>query len=283
MRKLRLGQVDYINCQPVYYAIEECLIPVDAKIYKGVPAELNKKFLAGKLDITPISSIEYARNADNCFILPGLSISADGRVASILLFSKVPVTELEGKKVCLTSSSATSVALLKIILEHYYHVNVEFITQKPNLKEMLKECDAALLIGDDAMKADAGKKLYNGQPLFVTDLGEVWKEFTGEKMIYALWVIRKEFANKYPGQVAAITEQLQESRQLGLANIDKLVDKAAKKSKLTKKVLNEYFTIICHDFTKDYQRALLCFYDYAYKSGLVNERVKLNIWGESDG
>lgn len=282
MKKLCLGQVDYINCLPVYHAIEEGLVPIDAKIFKGVPAELNKELIAGKLHITPLSSIEYARNADKLLILPGLSISADGRVSSILLFSKVPITELDGKKVSLTSSSRTSVVLLKILLEHYYHVKVEYSTKRPILKEMLRTSDAALLIGDDAMIANAGKKQYKGQDLYVTDLGEVWKEFTGEKMIYALWVIRKDYVEKYPANVAKITEQLHRSRLVGLENIPTLVEKTSKRSKLSKEILEDYFQTIKHDFTEDYQKALLTYYDYAYKSGLINERVKLNIWSETD-
>lgn len=280
MRKLRLGMVDYINCLPVYHAIEEGYVPMEATLHKGVPAELNKLFITGKLDITPISSIEFARNSDKCMILPGLSISADGPVRSILLFSKVPVTELEGKKVCLTSSSATSVALLKILLEHYYHVNVEYVTQKPVLNEMLKNSDAALLIGDDAMKANSVEARFEDQPLFVTDLGEIWKEFTGLKMVYALFVIRKDYVEKYPENIPVIVEQLHKSREIDLTRIPEMVAKAGKNSKLSKKSLFEYFDTIRHEFTEDYQHALLTYYDYAYKSGLIKERVKLNIWGE---
>nr|WP_274380964.1 menaquinone biosynthesis protein [Desulforadius tongensis] len=279
---MRLGQVDYINCMPVYHALEEGQLPLDAALVKGPPAKLNKMFLKGELDITPISSIEYARHADECYILPNLSISADGRVASIFLFSKVPVTELEGKRVVLTSSSATSVALLKILFEHYYHVDVEYATMDPDLDSMLNNADAALLIGDDAMLAN--QRVKDEQlPIIVTDLGEAWKEFTGEKMVFAIWVIRRDYVEQNNDYVTVITETLHRSKQLGIGQVDTLVDIASRKSGLPKDLLKEYFQLINYEFDEDSRRALVTFYDYAYKSGLIEERVQLNVWGEDVG
>ncbi|WP_066636225.1 menaquinone biosynthetic enzyme MqnA/MqnD family protein [Desulfolucanica intricata] len=280
MSKLHLGQVEYLNCIPVYHALEEGLSPLDVKLVKGPPAQLNRLFLSGELDITPISSIEYARNKDKCVILPKLSISADGRVESVLLFSRLPVTELEGRKVCVTSSSATSVVLLKILFEHYYHVDVEFITVDPDLDYMLSIADAALLIGDDAMLAHH-RVLQENLNLNVTDLGEVWKQFTGERMVYALWVIRREFAVAYPDEVTRIANLLYESKMVGLNNMPALLGKAKRRCPLPVPVLEDYFlNVIQHEFTEEFQHALLTYYDYAYKSGVIEERVKLNIWSE---
>ena len=280
MKKICLGQVDYINCLPLYYAIESGMVPVQARIVKGPPTKLNEMFIAGKLDITPISSIEFAKNSDQAIILPNLSIAADGNVQSILLFSKVPVTELDGAKVCLPSSSATSVALLKILFEHYYQVKVDYSVQKPNLHQMLRKAEAALLIGDDALLANVDDLAWDRKSLYVTDLGSAWKEFTGMKMIYALWVIRKQFVEENSAQVAEISKAFIAAKEFGFNNIDALVEKAMLKTGLTKKVLQDYFGTIRYEFDEEEQKALLTFYDYAYKSGLIEERVKLNIWGE---
>lgn len=279
MSRLRLGQVDYINCLPVYHALEEGLLPLEAELVKGPPTRLNRLFLGGELETTPISSIEYARNNDCCFILPDLSISADGRVASILFFSKMPVTELEGKKVCLTESSATSVALLKVLFDHYYHVEVQFETTPPDLDRMMDAADGALLIGDDAMRAHQRVKEL-GLPYHITDLGDAWKQFTGEKMVYAVWVVRKIYAEINPEEVNLLSRALLESKKMGLSQVPALVAKAQKRSGLPLPVIEDYFEIIRHEFGEDYRRALLTFYDYAYKSGLIDERVKLRVWGE---
>lgn len=279
MTSIRLGQVEYLNCLPVYYAFEEGLLPLDGELVKGPPTKLNRMFLEGELDVTPLSSIEYARNTGECIILPRLSIAADGRVASILLFSYLPVTELEGKKVYVTTSSATSVVLLRVLFEHYYHVEVEFCAAEPDLLTMLKLGDGALLIGDDAMHAHQ-QVLQENLPVVVTDLGQAWKDFTGEKMVYALWVIRREFAESHPEETTALAELLYRSRGMGMSDLPALIEKARRRTGLPLPVLEDYFNIIRHDFDEDYRRALLTYYDYAYKSGLIEERVKLEVWGE---
>jgi len=280
--RLRLGQIDYLNCMPVYHALEEGLLPRRVKLVKGVPTTLNRLFLSGQLDVTPMSSIEYARNADKCIILPGLSISSDGRVESVLLFSKIPVTELEGRKVCLPESSATGAALLKVLFDHYYHVDVEFETVIPDLKSMMDRADGALLIGDNAMLAHQYVKEQN-VPYHVTDLGETWKQFTGAKMVYALWVVRKEYADLNADAVDLLGNTLLKSKETGLNQISTVVARAQRRSGLPVPMLENYFRIIKYDFSEDYRRALLTFYDYAYKSGLIDERVKLRVWGEADG
>ncbi len=281
MSILRLGQVEYINCLPVYHALEEGLMPLEAELFKGPPTRLNRLFLNGELECTPISSIEYARNADFCYILPDLSISADGKVESILFFSKIPVTELEGKKVCLTKSSATSVALLKVLFDHYYQVEVQCETAPPDLDAMMANTDGALLIGDDAMLAHQ-RVIDLGLPYHVTDLGEAWKQFTGEKMVYALWAVRKTYTEAYPEQVNLLSKTLIESKKIGLGQTPDLIAKAQKRSGLPLPVIEDYFVTIRHDLSEDYRRALLTFYDYAYKSGLIDERVKLRVWGETN-
>jgi len=276
---IKLGQVDYLNCLPVYYPLETGQVALDVHMVRGVPSYLNRLFLEGRLDVTPLSSIEYARHPDKCIILPHLSISSDGRVGSILLFSRVPPTELEGRKVCLPDSSATSVVLLKILFQHYYHVEAAYETTPPDLDLMLRRADAALLIGDDALAAHQ-RVLGENAGLVVTDLGAAWKEFTGEKMVFALWVIRRDFADAHPDAVGQISRALQEARAYSVDHQEELIEAAYRRRRLPRSVLEDYFAIIRHDFDEVYQKSLLVFYDYAYKSGLIEDRVKLAIWGD---
>lgn len=280
MSRLRLGQLDYINCLPVYHALEEGLLPLEAELVKKPPNVLNRLFMSSRLDVSPLSSIEYARNEDKCIILPDLSISADGRVMSILLFSKVPVTELEGKKVCLTESSATGVALLKVLFDHYYHVDVEYETTVPELNCMMERADGALLIGDNAMQAHQYVKEHH-IPYHVTDLGETWKQFTGAKMVYAVWVVRKAYAGFNAAAVDCLSNTLINSKKIGLSQLPSVIAKAQRRSGLPLPVIKDYFQTIKHEFSEDYRKALLTFYNYAYKSGLIDERVKLRVWGET--
>ncbi|MDD4169598.1 MAG: menaquinone biosynthesis protein [Desulfotomaculaceae bacterium] len=279
MSRIRLGQVDYLSCLPIYHPLEEGLLPLEAELVKGPPTTLNRLLLSDQLDVTPMSSIEYARNVDHCLILPDLSISADGRVESTLLFSKVPVTELDGKKICLTSSSATAVALLKILFEHYYHLDVEFETVPPNLESMMERVDGALLIGDDAMRAH--QFVINRNGLYqVTDLGEAWKQFTGAKMVYALWVVRRDYAERDAESVDLLGKTLLDALKIGFAQYPSLMAKAQQRSGLPQSVIEDYFQIMQYELGEESRKALLTFYDYAYKSGLIDERACLHVWGE---
>lgn len=277
MPGIRLGQVEYINCIPVYHALEEGLLVSDIELVKGPPSHLNKMFLKGELDITPISSIEYARHADQCIILPNLSISADGRVESILLFSHLQPTELEGKTIAVTTSSATSVVLLRILFEHFYHVDVELISAAPDLNTMLSTANGALLIGDDAMQAHQ-QVLSDHRKLIVTDLGEAWKEFTGQKMVYAVWVAHTALARTAPHVIEQMAGLLYEAKQTGWSQRKALIDKARQRSGLPFEVVHKYLDTIHHELGEEEQKALLTYFDYAYKSGIIEERVKLNIF-----
>ncbi|AEG59827.1 menaquinone biosynthetic enzyme MqnA/MqnD family protein [Desulforamulus ruminis] len=279
MANIRLGQVNYLNTLPVYHALEDGIVPFTGQLVKGPPTMLNRMFLEGDLDVTCISSVEYARNVEQCLILPNLSVSADGPVQSIFLFSHVPVTELEGKKVNLTSSSSTSVALLKVLFDHYYHVTANYQTVPPDLEEMMASADGALLIGDDAMRAHL-KVCREKLPYHITDLGEAWKQFTGEKMVFALWVINKPFALAHPEQVNVLCDALWQAKAYTAEHPSGLFEKARRRSGLPFEILEQYFKTISNDFNQDHRRALLTFYDYCYKSALIEERVRLTIWGE---
>ncbi len=280
MSLIRLGQVDFINYLPVYYALEEGSLPLEMKLVKGTPTRLNQMFFNGDLEVAPISTIEYARNFNRCLILPDLSMSADGRVSSVLLFTKIPVTELEGKKVCLTQSSSTSVALLKVLFDHYYHVDVQFETTGPDLDYMMERADGALLTGDDAMRARQ-RLINSGLPYQITDLGEAWKKFSGERMVYTVWAVMKTQVENNPDKVALINETLLKSRDIGLNSIQNVASKARKKTGLPLDIIKDYFNIIQHDFDEKHRKALLTFYDYAYKSGLIEDRVKLHVWEQT--
>lgn len=280
MAGIRLGQVDYLNCKPVYHALEEGQLDFQGSIVKGSPTLLNRMFLEGKIDVTPISSIEYARHNESCVILPSISIGADGRVGSILLFSRYPVTELEGKSIAVTTSSATSTELLKILMEHYYHVDAQYFPQYPELKIMLQQRDAALLIGDDAMLAHR-KVLEDGLDLNVTDLGEAWKNFSGEKMVYAIWVMKKDYAEQNSHEVDNLNKLLISSLNMGMSELGSIIKNAHLKTGLPFHVLEDYFQTISYNFDQEYRRSLIHFYDYAYKSGIIDNRIKLHVWSET--
>ncbi len=278
---VRLGYIDYLNCLPVYYGIEQGVIDLPVAVKKGPPAELNKLFIQGALDITPISSIEYARHAADTVILPDLSISADGRVTSVLVFSKVPPSELHGRPFALTSHSATSVVLTKIIMQERYGVQPEYFAAQPDPYAMLERADACLIIGDNALLAAHDPALRERYPhLRIIDLGEAFKELTGQIMVFALWVIRREFAERNPDGVRLVARLLRASQDYAMANMEELVSEALRRRELPREAVVDHFRQIRHHLTEPYRQGLRTYFALAHKIGEIPSVPDLHVWGE---
>lgn len=278
---VRLGYIDYLNCLPVYFGIEQGMIDLPVAVKKGSPAQLNQLFVQGALDITPFSSIEYARHWGETVILPDLSISADGRVTSVLLFSRRPLHELDGRPVALTTHSATSLVLAKVILQERYGVRPEYRMMTPDAAEMLTGADACLMIGDTALQAAHDPHLRVMFPeLKIFDLGQEWKDLTGEIMVFALWVIRREFAERNPDGVRLVAKLFRHSQDYALANVDELIAEALRRRRLPRQAVAEHFACIRHRFTEPYKRGLRRFFELARKVGEIERVPELNVWGE---
>src|SRR4051812_29341866 len=161
---IRLGRIAYANMAPVFFRVE-----AEYEEVSGVPTELNRRLIAGEIDTAPISSIEYARNADSLLLLPRLCVSSEGAVDSIQLISKLPLNEI--RAVAVTPESATSVVLTKVLLPEATHVPLG------------EPADAKLLIGDAALKSAFE------DPTPHHDLGRLWLERTGLPMVFAVWAV----------------------------------------------------------------------------------------------
>jgi len=109
---LRIGRITYANCSPIFHELQKQAPAEDYQFIGGVPSHLNAMLAAGEIDVCPSSSIQYALHPERYLILPDLSISSDGSVGSVLLFSRIPIEELDGQTILLSSESATSVNLL---------------------------------------------------------------------------------------------------------------------------------------------------------------------------
>ena len=215
---MRIGRISYINCFPVYQAIDRGIVTVDAELVTGTPSELNDLLAANALDVSVVSAVEYARNAKAYHLLPNLAISCDGPVQSVALFSRKPVTELDGATVILSASSKTSVHLLELLCLDHWGVAPRFVTARAEGQDLdaLAELphEAVLVIGDAALLLSA-----RGTYPLQYDLGKVWKDWTGLPFVFAVWAARRE-ANQ--SEVGAVHARLLESRDWGLAHLDDL-------------------------------------------------------------
>ena len=183
---IRIGQIDFVNVWPFFESFHQKM-DGNYQFIKGMPTEINRMMEVGELDLAPVSSIAFAKNDKDWLMVPEVSISANREVKSIILLHKKPIQEWREVSIALTSSSETSVALLKCLVSKLDGVTANYCVQRPNGDEMLKQADAALLIGDEALRY-----LLNPIPdVNCTDLGKWWNDQSQQSMTYAVWAVRK--------------------------------------------------------------------------------------------
>ena len=265
----RVGHIDFLNCAPHLHGLSLRGGSDRMHLQPGVPSALNRRILAGELDISPMSSIEYLRNAADLRLLPGLGISSDGPVMSIALVSSVPPGNLGGARVGLTSTSATSWVLAKVLLQEWWGVSPVFVPEMPSHgssplirtsrglpyvgvpgsspnpgNQASDPLAAQLLIGDPALRA-----LWRPEPgMWTIDLGQEWTRYTGHRMVYAVWAARRAYAERRPETVAEVTSILTEARDAGLRDAPALARHLSPLENLPASLLERYFSTLHYGF-----------------------------------
>lgn len=242
---LRVGRIPYINCYPVYGGIDSGIVPLEGELVNGIPTELNRLMSEGALDVSVVSAVEYARDAKRYLLLPELAITSDGPVRSVMLFSRYAPQMLGGKRVLVSRSSMTSVALLELLFEHVWRCRPEFVPGDAELADIDRfdeeRHDARLVIGDAALRlfheAGRGGPWATRYP-FRIDLGAAWKEWTGLPFVFAVWV-----AQRTTPVHAALSAHasLIASRDWGLQHLDRLSQDASRASGVPVEACAEYF------------------------------------------
>ena len=270
MLKPKVGHIQFLNCLPLYYGLVKSEALLDLELIKGTPTELNSLLITGKLDISPISSIEYARHHKSLVLFPEFTVSSDGEVKSILLVSRSPIENLSGKKIALTTTSATSQVLVKLILSRGYQVDPEYITCQPDLGSMLAEAEAALLIGDIALR-----HYLDRQNMYLYDLGAEWKKLTGKKMVYAVWAVNRNFAETQDALNKHVFEIFKKSMDYSMEHLSEIAEYAARWEPFSPFFLMDYFRSLRFTFDKEYQEGLLHFYKLAEEIGAIEKVPEL--------
>lgn len=237
MRRLRVGRISALNMYPIYHGLERAADPTLA-FTDGVPTELNDALLDGRLDVSAMSSIAYARNAARLRLVPVASITADGAVNSIQLFSRVPFGDI--RTVAVTPHSATSVALLRVLLGPGADP-FEVLDEEP--ADALGRVNGVLLIGDEAL---AGLR----EPFAPhrTDLAAVWRARTGHPMVFAVWAASLSAARERPEALADLAALLSEARAEYLADPEAVVAAAAARFPFPADFIRPYLTRLRYDF-----------------------------------
>lgn len=180
-KKLRIGHMPYLNSEIFYIN----LLPGLWDLSKAYPRQMSKLVISGDLDCGPLPVVEIFELEDILSPLDNFGISSNGPANSVCLFSNLPIKELRGKNISLTSQSSTSVKLLKLLFSTCWDIlDIQYVDESyPH--------DAILLIGDNALRQ---KK--NLSYRYVFDLAEVWKQMTDKPFVFARWVYRKDSDEK---------------------------------------------------------------------------------------
>ncbi|WP_274561318.1 menaquinone biosynthetic enzyme MqnA/MqnD family protein [Streptomyces spiramyceticus] len=245
----RVGHIQFLNCLPLYWGLARTGALLDFELSKDTPERLSEQLVRGDLDIAPVTLVEFLRNADDLVAFPDLAVGCDGPVMSCVIVSQVPLDRLDKARVALGSTSRTSVRLAQLLLAEQYGVQPDYYTCPPDLGVMMQEADAAVLIGDAALRAALHDAPRLG--LQVHDLGQMWKDWTGLPFVFAVWAARKDYLAREPVVVQKVHEAFLASRDLSLLEVAKVAKQAARWEVFDAELLERYFTTLDFRFGAD--------------------------------
>ncbi len=250
--KLRVCAVSYLNTVPLVWGMlrgrQRGLFDLEFRL----PAECADRLAAGEADVGIVPSVELERLGLE--VLPGAGIASRGPIRSILLISKVAPERI--RTLAADSASRTSVALAGIVLEERFGARPRLVRRAPRLEAMLAEADAALLIGDPALRANPAALPYR-----TLDLGAEWMALSGLPMVFAVWAGRPERLS--PG----LAEAFLDSCRFGRAQLEEIVRQEAGPRGIPEALAREYLTArVVNELGEQEYRGLRAFLDRARRS-----------------
>ena len=294
MSRVRISIVEYLNTAPLVRGFTHGPLRGKYELSFTVPSQCAEALRSGAVDVAIIPAIEYQRIPD-LVILPNLSIASKKSVRSLLLVAKKPIQEVA--RIALDRSSRSTQALTRILCEKFWHIQPEFFEAAPDLPEMLEHADAALLIGDPALRLavacsrgarrdSAGDLvttaslagLSGSSPVYIYDIVEKWRAMTSLPAVLAVWAARR----------SAVTPELvrdfQDSLGFGLEHVDAIASEAAAEMKLPAGDLRRYLLEnIDYHLDEDNLRGLTLYYAFAAKLGLIPRVNTITVAPEAGG
>ncbi len=203
--KIKVGAVSYLNTKPLIYGFEQGLMKDEVELILDYPAKIAEMLADGRIDIglVPVAMLP---KLDPHYIIGDHCIACNGEVASVCLFSEVPLQEID--TILLDYQSRTSVLLLQILLKEYWKISPKLVAAYPNYEKDIKGNVAGLVIGDRAFKQRLSSQ-------YTYDLGQAWKEMTGLPFVFAAWLSTKKMSEDF-------VKQFNAANALGLNCIDEI-------------------------------------------------------------
>lgn len=234
-RKIKVGIINYLNVKPFLYGITRSAVINDIELVETFPSRLAEMLVKDEVDvgIVPVAIIPEMKEHH---IISDYCIACDGPVASVCLFSEVPVQNI--KKVWLDYHSRTSVALAQILLKRYWNITPEIHDAKnEEFRHLIEGTTAGLVIGDRAFEQ-------RKQSTYIYDLGEAWKDYTGLGFVFAAWVANKSLPEKF-------VEAFNQANAYGLQHIKQVVEE----NPYTLFDLNQYYRHNIHYLMDERKKA----------------------------
>lgn len=257
-RLMRFGFHGFLNALPLLNSLQRSSSCSGFEMVVDVPCAVAEKLLSGQLDLAMIPSIEYLKVADRFDLLPGPCIASKGEVLTVLLISKQPLSKV--RSVALDSRSRTSVALLQILFGNRFPPEAKYVSVEPEINKMLDTHDAALVIGDLALK------YVNPGAVTVYDLSREWLALTGKAFVHAVVAVRSNLS---------MTDEMREAIHTATRNVSSEI------AEIVKAQAENYEAGICEDYLRNKIRytlgdeevqGLSCFRDMCYDSGLLSQK-----------
>jgi chorismate dehydratase len=264
---LRVGRIPFLVCAPFFHLFFRDEARFEGYSFDdGAPSALNQKLWTGNVHLAPASSIAYARAPQDLVLAPDLCTSCKLEVNSVELFSRYPLGELSGKRIYMTSQSGTSVALLRVICSQYANVRPEYVTDRAN-------CDAALLIGDEAL-VEKSKKHWP----FCYDMALLWRSWHGLPFVFGAWSIHK----------SALSTEVRPKLESFLGQVHESIAEFRKEPALALKTwaehypvpfsaeqLKGYYDSLDYEFTDERKESLELYFNLCAKEGILSESPTL--------
>ncbi len=272
MPGLRISAISFLNTAPLMWDFEHGDAGRNFEVEYTIPSACAAALAAKQADIGIIPAFTYAEIPD-LVILPNIAIAAKDRVRSILLVSKRPIEEV--RTVATDSSSRTSVALLQVLFAKFFGGPRQLTPRAPQLEAMLRENDAALLIGDAALQVPTGSGFY------LYDLAHEWCERTGKPFVFAFWAVRLDALNRQPREID-LAKVFQSSRDHGLQpeNIATIAQEWSPKLALSPDDIRQYLTENIHYYLdRENHAGLQLFFQYAQELDLIKDIPELRFLG----
>ncbi len=259
--KPRLAASSYLNTAPLIWSFKHAARKDDVKLVETLPSSCADLLAKREVDFALVPAIEYQRIED-AKLLPGVCVGSREKVRSVVLVSRLNNLK-KVRSVALDDSSRTSAALVKIIFKEFFEFEPAWTTRSPDLKQMLRDNDAALIIGDPAMT-------FAPEGLHVWDMSALWHDFTGLGFVFAMWMAGAPSRSPAIDFVQACNE--------GLAQRGEIIDYYHENLGLSRSELEIYLTEnITFFLDDDLRKGLELYYQLAHRHGLVPGLKPLNL------